>query len=260
MTVFLSKINYFWRVFATGFCFALFGIGGLLLTVFCFPLQKLVYRDPQKRQAVARLTVHYTFKFFIRVMSITGVGSFNVPDARYFDKLQGQLVLANHPSLIDVVVLISLMPNADCIVKAHLFKNPFIRGVINNTGYISNCNPDELVTACNQSLAQGNNLIIFPEGTRSTVGQPLSFQRGAANIALRCQASITNFIIKVSPTTLTKSEKWYQVPAKKFEFSLFVAPEISNTTANTDNTLSKASRVLTRELQSFFTEEVQKHE
>mgnify|MGYP000356741784 CR=1 FL=1 len=256
----LNKINYCWRVLATGLCFSVFGLGGIVLTVFCFPLQKLIYRDINKRQAVARLTVHHTFKFFIGLMSITGVGSFNVPNKHYFKELQGQLVLANHPSLIDVVVLISLMPNADCIVKAHLFKNPFIRGVINNTGYISNSHPDELVEACSRSLAQGNNLIVFPEGTRTTAGQALSFQRGAANIALRCQAPITNFIVKVSPSTLTKSEKWYQVPQKKFEFSLFAAPVFTNMAANTDKTLSKASRVLTRELQSFFTGELQKYE
>ena len=256
----LKNINYCWRVFATGFCFAVFGLGGVFLTLFCFPLQKLIYRDNNKRQAVARLTVHYTFKFFIQLMSVSGVGSFNVPNKHYFNGLNGQLVLANHPSLIDVVVLISLMPNADCVVKAHLFKNPFIRGVINNTGYINNSQPDELIEACNRSLAQGNNLIIFPEGTRTTPGQPLSFQRGAANIALRCHASITHFIVKVSPTTLTKSEKWYQVPTQKFTFSLFVAPLFNNTLAESDNALSKASRVLTREMQSFFTEELHKYE
>ena len=95
-------------------------------------------------------------------------------------------MLANHPSLIDVVVLISIIPNADCVVKAHLFKNPFLRGVVKNTGYISNADPEGLLVDCKKSLAAGNNLIIFPEGTRTKVGQAVKFQRGAANIALRC--------------------------------------------------------------------------
>ncbi|XQW84907.1 lysophospholipid acyltransferase family protein [Thalassotalea piscium] len=256
----INIINRIWRIFATGFCFAVFGFGAVLLSFFCFPLQKLIYRDFNKRQAVARLTVHYTFKFFIQLMSLLGVGSFNVPNKHYFEQLRGQLILANHPSLIDVVVLISLMPNADCIVKAHLFKNPFIRGVIKNTGYISNSNPDELIDACSRSLAQGNNLIIFPEGTRTTSGENIKFQRGAANIAIRCQASVTNFIIRVSPTTLTKTEKWYQVPQKKFEFNLYVAADFNSKLEFSDNILSKASRVLTRKWQSFFTEELHKYE
>jgi 1-acyl-sn-glycerol-3-phosphate acyltransferase len=131
--------------------------------------------------------------------------------------------------LIDVVVLISIIPNADCVVKAHLFTNPFLRRVFENTGYISNANPEGLLIDCKRSIAEGNNLIIFPEGTRTKPGQVIKFQRGAANIALRClsdysqstkqRSGISTVLIQVKPTTLTKSEPWYKVPEFKAQFS-----------------------------------------
>ncbi len=247
-----KQINHLWRVIATGICFTFFGLGGLFLTVFIFPVQKLFYKGSIEQNRAARKTVHYTFKFFIGLMSFTGVFKYSLQKVEKLKHLHGHLIMANHPSLIDVVVLISIIPNADCVVKAHLFKNPFIRGVVKNTGYISNAQPEGLLQDCKASLAEGNNLIIFPEGTRTKPGQKIKFQRGAANIAIRCQAPVTSVLIKVEPTTLTKSEPWYKVPDKKAHFSAQIiddTPEIPKFNAAD---VSKEVRTYTSLLESYF--------
>lgn len=260
----LKALNHFWRILATGFCFACFGLGGVFLTLFIFPLQKLFITDQAKQKQVARKTVHYTFKFFISLMAITRIFSFDLAQAKKLSHMNGQLVLANHPSLIDVVVLVSIIPNADCVVKAHLFSNPFLRGVVKGTGYISNADPEGLLTDCRASLAAGNNLIIFPEGTRSKPGQAIKFQRGAANIALRClsdnaedsglSTGISTVLIQVNPTTLTKSEPWYKVPEFKAKFSAQLI-ENSLTPPNFDSdNISKQVRLYNQALEGFFVE------
>src|SRR5690606_3555824 len=96
----------------------------------------------------------------------------------------GLLVLANHPCLIDVVFLIAFTPNPDCIVKGGLLANPAMRGYLRLTGFLRNDRGAELIEDARSSLAAGSALIIFPEGTRTQPGQPLQFQRGAANVAL----------------------------------------------------------------------------
>lgn len=256
----MSKtINYYWRVVTTGFCFALFGFGGVVLTLLFFPLQKLCIRNVEARQKQGRKVVHYAFKFFVFVMNTLGVIGFTVKDKAKFANLQGQLVLANHPSLIDVVVMISVIPNADCVVKAHLFKNPFMRGVITNTGYISNADPQGLLADCERSLAQGNNLIIFPEGTRTKPNEPLLFKRGAANIALRCSAPVVGALITMEPSTLTKGTPWYQVAPTKAQFCLQMATEQPNTWHSDENhSLTSQVREFTRYLQTYFTKELHK--
>jgi 1-acyl-sn-glycerol-3-phosphate acyltransferase len=281
----LRLLNHFWRVLATGLCFAFFGLGGVFLTLFIFPLQTLCIRDTEKKKQKARKTVHYTFKFFIGLMALTGIFRFDLAQAKKLAKKRGQLVLANHPSLIDVVVLISIIPNADCVVKAHLFKNPFLRGVVKNTGYISNADPEGLLVDCKKSLALGNNVIVFPEGTRTTVGKPLKFQRGAANIVLRClgegvsdfpyqsadksankannkvnnnveKNNVSTVVLRVEPTTLTKSEPWYKVPKHRATFSAAVVPNtLVLPEVNKDN-ISKKVREFNHVLEQFFIQQL----
>lgn len=255
-----KKLNYLWRLFATAICFSLFGVGGLILTLFVFPVQKLCINSEQAQKRTARKTVHYSFRFFIATMAFTRIFDFDLRDKAELAQLQGQLILANHPSLIDVVVLLSIIPNADCVVKAHLFSNPFIRGVIKNAGYISNADPEALLDACKSSLEQGNNLIIFPEGTRTIPGKELVFQRGAANIALRCQVPITTVLINVTPTTLTKAEAWYQIPSEKAKFMLQLTRNVPLLSAAAATPMSKQVRQYCRELESYFKQELLTHD
>lgn len=254
----LAFLSYSYRVLATGFCFAVFGIGGLLLSSSLFPLLSWLYKDPHKKQQEARKWVSRTFRFFVNLMQWVGVGNFHVPDADILAKQQGKLVMANHPSLIDVVVLIAYLPRADCVVKASLLRNPFISGVIKATGYISNDDPESVLVACNASLAAGNNLIIFPEGTRTTPGKQPKLQRGAANIAVRCSASPLILGIDVSPTTLTKENRWYQVPKKKFTFSVKIKDNAP--LPKEGEVITKETRRYTRSLQAFFSEDIHHYE
>lgn len=249
---FSAKLNHGYRIAGTGFCFTLFGIGGILLSLIIFPLQRLLIQDQHERKKQARLTVHHSFRLFIATVRTLGVFNFDFSAAALLQQAKGKIIIANHPCLIDVVALIAMTPNADCVVKAQLFKNPFIRGVITCTGYISNSEPDALLNDCARSLAEGNNLIIFPEGTRTTPGHILSFQRGAANIALRSDASYLGLYIRCQPTTLTKQEMWYQVPKSKPTLAIAFLKEIDVTQYRNSESPSLAARNLTRYLQHFY--------
>ena len=77
-----NKINYWWRILATGICFSCFGIGALILTIFVFPLQKLFFRKKLKRKKIARKTVHLTFKWFIAFMQFSGVFKFELDEVQ----------------------------------------------------------------------------------------------------------------------------------------------------------------------------------
>jgi hypothetical protein len=52
------------------------------------------------------------------------------------------------------------------------------------------------------------------------------FHRGAANVALRAAAELTPVYIQCEPTTLTKSEPWYRIPARRPHFSLVVGEDL----------------------------------
>ena len=214
-----------WRVFGTGLSFAVFGVGGLVLRLLVFPLLQIGVRDPARRRALVRRTVQRSFASFIEMMRFVGVLRYEIHGRERLQR-EGLLVLANHPTLLDVVFLVSQIPNADCIVKSALLRNPFMRGPVLAAGYVFNDSGSGLVEDCVAAVRRGGNLVIFPEGTRTRRGEPLRLQRGAAHVALRGGFDITPVRIRCVPMSLGKGEKWYRVPPRRMHFSLQIGADI----------------------------------
>lgn len=187
----------------------------------------LVQPDAAKRQRACRYCIGKGFALFIAVMKFLGVLSYEIRHAERLQNHQGTLVIANHPSLIDVVFLVSFFPQTECIVKSAVTRNFFMRSAVSAANYISNEDPRELLAVCTERLKQGANLVWFPEATRSVVGQPLDFKPGAAAVAIRSRARILPILIRVSPTTLTKGDPWYHIPRRRPHWELDVLPTIS---------------------------------
>lgn len=255
----MRELGRLWRVFATGLSFALFGIGGLLLRVLVFPLLSLCVRAPCARQHAARTAVRLSFRAFVGVMRGLGVLRYEVHGLDKLDRA-GQLILANHPTLIDTVFLIAFVRNADCIVKGALSNNPFMRGPIRAAGYICNDRGPELVEDCIASLRAGGNLIVFPEGTRTPPGGAATLKRGAANIAVRGMRAVTPVVIQCDPPTLGKGDKWWHVPPRQAAFRIEVKDDIAVEVFRHDDVAEVvAARRLTEHLQQFFMKEGQQH-
>ena len=250
----IKRIPYYWRMIATAFSFSVFGMGGITLRILIFPLLNVfIWRVPT-RIYCSRLLIRYSFRAFIEMMRILRVLTY---DTQGLERLQrtGLLILANHPTLIDTVFLMAFVKQADCIVKNSLWQNPFTCGPIRAAGYICNQNDPDLLKNCESALARGSNLLIFPEGTRTPRTGQLNFKRGAANIAIRYCRDVTPVVIQCTPATLSKREKWWQIPASTPHFTLHVGQDIvvkSSSMQATNEIL--ATRRLTLDLQHYFSE------
>lgn len=247
----MSQVYKYWRIIGTGFSFAVFGLGAFIIALV---LLLVLYPFPLKRSSKQRCTRYIIWRatwLYIRMMWFLGLLSF---EFKNIDQLRsdGQLVIANHPSLLDVVFLMSIMPNTNCIVKAAMWKNPFTFGVVSLAGYIpNNDNGEDLVNKAAEILRSGQTLIIFPEGTRTEDEHDLSFKRGAANIALKAQCKIRPVLIDCQPMTLRKHEKWYEVPntPPHFKFTALDPLDI-NHCIDVSRPTSVQARHLTRFLQN----------
>ena len=249
-------VDRMWRLVATALCFATFGVGGVFIGTVVYPILRFTSPDAATGAYRAQALIHYKFQFFVLIMQNLGVITLEVRGAERLGR-GGQLILPNHPSLIDVVILISLLRQTNCIVKEALWQNPFIRGPVVGAGYIKNCAGPELIEASVRALERGENLIVFPEGTRSVPNEPFRLQRGAATIAVRAKCIVTPVIITVSTPFLTKGEKWYRVPPVRPHITVEVKDDIDMEAFRTPKiNASKAARQLTRWLQSYFTTEV----
>lgn len=254
-----DRIGRYWRVLATGLSFFAFGVGGLLLRVLLFPLLHLLVWQRQRRIALARVVIRLVFRTFVGLMRGLGVLRYEIIGRERLAR-NGLLILANHPTLIDTVFLMAFVKQADCIVKSGLWNNPFTRGPVRAAGYINNDQGIDLLGDCIRSLQQGNNLIVFPEGTRTPSCGMISLKRGAANIAVRGARNVTPVLIRCNPMTLGKGEKWWRVPSRYAHFRIEVLDDIpiEDFIAGGASEVM-AARHLTDYLQNYFTKENQRH-
>ena len=244
-----SVLNRAWRVAATGFSFALFGVGGLLLGLVVAPLMLAVVRHRRRRAALMRGVIHHLFRAFVAMMCLLGLCSVEVRGRERLRR-HGLLILASHPSLIDVVFLMALVRDADCIVKAALLRNPFTTGPVRAAGFVCNDSGPGLIDDWVASVRAGNNLIVFPEGTRTPAGSPLGrLQRGAAHLAVRGGLAITPVRITCSQPMLAKTDKWWRVPPSPGHFTIDVGEDIPiDSHLAEDGAQALAARRLTDEL------------
>lgn len=256
--------NYIWRVGATGLSFASFGLGGVAIGALIAPMVKLSSQDLDIRTQRTQKVIKHSFKGFTEMMVKLGIMTYEVEGLEKLQQSQQELVIANHPTLIDVVVLIGLMERANCVVKQTLWSNPFTKGPVQNAGYILNAGSEQFIQDCVSKLQQDHaaSLLIFPEGTRTAKGEQLNdFQRGAANIALRAGVPIRPVLITCTPSTLTKNEKWYHIPDRPFHIQVKVLDAIRVEDVLDDVTVNpKNVRQLNQQLQWFFNQELSVNE
>jgi 1-acyl-sn-glycerol-3-phosphate acyltransferase len=247
-----------WRTVATGFCFGVFGAGGVVMALVAAPLFRALSRDPWTCVRRTRTLIRHWFRFFVWLMRALGAISLEVRGAERLRR-HGILVLANHPSLIDVVILGGLLPQASCIVKAGLWRNVFTRGPVVAAGYISNREGSQLVEECVAALRRGDNLLVFPEGTRTPPDGSIRLQRGSAQIAVRAGCPVAPVVIRVSTPHLTKRDVWYRVPPVRPHYVVEVGQDIDlEASAGRTDSPGLAARRLTAWLQRYFTEETRR--
>lgn len=252
-----GRIKRIWRIAATGSAFALFGVGGLALAFFAVPILRRLSGSPLERERRTQRLIQRSFHAFMAYMDFVGLSAIRVQGVERLREPGAHLIVANHPTLLDVVVIGSLMPQLDCVVKREAWSNPFMRGVVAAAGYIPNDSGERLVDLCVERIERGGSLLIFPEGTRSPAGGLGSFQRGAAHTALRSGRPLLPVSIRCDPPTLMRGQKWYNVPSRRMQFSIEVGEPIPSPTLGMDEPRGLAARRMTAELRDFFAKRLQ---
>ncbi len=248
----MHKIFYAWRVFATGLSFSVFGLGGPIIALSISLFLFLVPASKQDKCQLSRKAIASAFRLYIRFMRGCGLLTYEIRGKEHMPR-GGQLVVANHPSLLDVVFIYSIIPNANCIVRDGLLRNTFTGPPIRAAQFICNDSPN-LVTDSVEALQYDSPLIVFPEGTRGAPDKPIRFQRGAANIALTAQCDLHPTVIHCDPPTLMKHQKWYNIPETPPHFIIDFRPAFSIAPyLASEHPQCKKARRLTADLEAYFT-------
>ena len=193
--------------------FLLFGTGGLAFSlVLLFPLP----------QTFSRRALRTSFRFFVWLGRMTHLFRVELSpeDRQRLASLQGAVVVSNHLTLIDAVILISLVGDSVCVTKEAVSRNPFMRAVARNI-LIVNDSPVDVVRSAGRYLSSGVNVMVFPEGTRTPADAPKHvFRRGAAHIALQAGAPVETISLSCDPPVLGKGQPWWDVGGRTGVYTL----------------------------------------
>ncbi|MDZ7668573.1 MAG: lysophospholipid acyltransferase family protein [Gammaproteobacteria bacterium] len=246
---FAEAVRFAWRWIASMLAFVVFGLGGLALGMLVFPLVALTTASPAQRISRRRRLLQGVFRLYLRLLSVMGAASFSFTG----DPRQGSyLIVANHPTLIDAVLLLTLFPQADCIVKQELLRNPFIRFALSGLDYMSNADTADMLEAAIARLRSGRSVLVFPEGTRSLPGQPVNFHLAAATLAVRSGARCLPVLICCEPVTTSKQARWYEIADEKPHFTVHVDPPLDPAPIVGARAPRYAKRVLNEFLQGYY--------
>ena len=203
----------------------LFGAGGLELSLLSL-LAGWLPATARTERFFQRL-IHRHFAFFHAWCAFA-----RLVHVRYrgFDSLPpgGWVLAANHTALIDITCLLARIPEAVCIFKPAIRRNPVLGAAARRAGYLGNDGGHELVRVAARKIAAGQILVVFPEGTRRPPGVALlPFKPGFVLIARRAHAPIQLVRIATDSDVLTKGRAWWRLPKFPAHIEVTAGPLLS---------------------------------
>ncbi|MBO6176283.1 MAG: 1-acyl-sn-glycerol-3-phosphate acyltransferase [Treponema sp.] len=223
-----NLLLHFYRCLGKCTAIIYFTIGGMILGSIVFPLIFLISWNKKIFKRRAQSFISMTFRHFTFMLRLLQLMELHVEGRETLKNLKSTIVVANHPSLLDVVILISLIRNADCIVRGSLVHTPFVF-VIKYLYLVNTLGSEEMFSLADKSLSDGTNLIIFPEGTRTPRHGTNSYKRGAGHIAYKSKKNILPvYIGGTDKYGLGKHDPYFSfLPDSKLVYTIKVLETVS---------------------------------
>lgn len=148
----------------------------------------------------------------------------------HFDKNEAFVIVANHQSIADIMVMFTTFRQFRWVSKHTVFYVPFMGWMMKMANYVGIRRGDaksraKMLRACERHLSSGNSIMIFPEGTRSEDRQLRSFKRGAFQLAVDSGHRVLPVLIDGTHNALPK-DSWIFRNEGKIILQLRVLPPI----------------------------------
>jgi len=167
------------------------------------------------------------FRGFLGLLHALGLARCDLSALDALRHERGLVVAPNHPSLLDVLLVVSRLPRAVCITKPRIWDNPFLGGGARLAGYIRNDVPLRLVRRAAAEVRGGANLLIFPEGTRTVAGAINPFKAGFALIAREAGAPVQIVFIEADTPYLRKGWPILRRPPFPLRYRVRLGPRVT---------------------------------
>lgn len=199
------------RVAFTAYCFAQFAVQVLWLGKWKMP--RVITRGkggPEARRDALYIAHRHVVRYLATV-NFLGLIGFRFEGIPHDEPC---IVVANHPSLLDFIVLLQDFPNAVCLYKSQSLDNPVLSSFVQVGGYIEGMDGTassnkRVISSCCQRISEGHHVVFFPEGTRSESAVSLrKFRAAPFHAAIKSRAPVQPVAIFCQPLFLGKNQSW----------------------------------------------------
>lgn len=198
----------------------LLGLGLMSLTWNLIALLLHPLLPAARGRAVGRAGIAHGYRLFWTVASAAGMMRIDASCLAPLKDERGLVIVANHPTMLDALLLVAHLPRSACIMKASLMKNIFLGAGARLARYIRNDSAHAMVKQAVADLKDGGQLVIFPEATRTTQFPLNPFTPGVTLIAKLAKAPIQTVFIDTDSPYLGKGWPIWRVPPLPIVFTL----------------------------------------
>lgn len=181
----------------------------VIFILICFPLTFIVWLLvlPFDRQ---RRIMHWMliYQSFLIAMVIP-IWKIKIEGREKIDKSATYVIISNHQSILDILVINCLRCRFTWISKIENVKRPVLGWYLSMAKYITvdrgnKESKEEMVEQAYICLKGGTSIMMFPEGTRSVNGEIGFFKRGAFQLAIRARKPILPVVVDGTGRILPK--------------------------------------------------------
>ncbi len=187
----------------------------VLFSVVMFPLALLCWAltlpFDRRKVALHRLTCFWASvnTWFNPIWPVQVIGRDKI------DPNETYVMVANHQSLLDILVLFRLFCHFKWVSKIENFRIPFVGWNMRLNEYIELKRRDSgsvemMLRACRETLGAGSSIMMFPEGTRSSNGKLRSFKPGAFRLAKDTHSPLLPIVVRGTASALPKKGLIFQ--------------------------------------------------
>ena len=250
---------HFLRILLTGSAFLVFFVTGGMVGHLLLPLVAHFPGSPARKRRRMAVFLMWANRWFVGYMRLLGLIRFRRPPLPPdFPKAGPFVVIGNHPSLIDTLLPLTMIPGLTQVFKPSWYRSRLLRPLLKYGNNIPGPDPSALPASAGDGddgdvpvldrmvahLREGHPLLVFPEGSRSHERRLRRFHRGAVEAAIRAQVPIVPIFISVNPPMLMKHQPWHVVPRRGGHYTIEFFPVIETAGRDLD------ARTLNRELKA----------
>lgn len=151
---------------------------------------------------------------------------------------KGSIICANHPAILDAICFFWKIPGIGCVVGTNPWGNPLLSLPARLADFVPRDPALRMLKECRQRLQRGENILLFPEGTRTTRGALNSFHDGPALLSVKARAPIRTFFIETNSLFLGKGYSFFKATTGPIVFRFSVGEIFHPGAAETARELS----------------------